>query len=54
MNKFKNINVFFEKECPLMSGEGGTNLLSTFAFLVFVALIVILLFTLYNVFALDI
>lgn len=50
MPVFKNVNIFFEKECPLMSGEGGAGFFSMIAFVTFLLLIAVALVTLYNVF----
>lgn len=53
MDHFKNVNIFFEKECPLISGE-RSNYFGSLAFIILIAFIVIAFVTLYNVFALEI
>ncbi|KAL4426922.1 hypothetical protein ABPG74_012922 [Tetrahymena malaccensis] len=53
MEHFRNVNIFFEKECPLQPGE-GSGLFGTVAFFIFIFFIVIIIVTLYNVFAQDI
>lgn len=52
MPVFKNINVFFEKECPFTGKEGGdSGVFSILALILFFLLIVVAVVTLYNVFA---
>jgi len=52
MPVFKNVNVFFEKECSFTSEEGGeSGFFSIFSLAVFFLLMVVAVVTLYNVFA---
>ncbi|KAL4465354.1 hypothetical protein ABPG72_016755 [Tetrahymena utriculariae] len=53
MEYFRNVNIFFEKECPLQPGE-GSGVFGTIAFFILIFFIVIIIVTLYNVFALEI
>lgn len=53
MERFKNINLFFEKECPLIKGEGGSGILSTLALLMFMLFVILAFITIYNVFVHD-
>lgn len=53
METFKNINIFFEKECPLQPGE-GSGMFGTIAFFILIFFIIVVFITLYNVFALEV
>lgn len=48
---FKNINIFFEKKCPVVPGEGSSSVLSWIAQLFFLLLLILAGVTLYNVYA---